>query len=82
MAFFDAAPPRFFRLGALDCHHVTTPVAVGKRIEGAPGRFVAVERLPEVGRHRHFARPGVELYAKTGCLTDALLRRSGFTVPA
>ncbi|UXS34671.1 MarR family transcriptional regulator [Agrobacterium tumefaciens] len=40
-------------------------------------RSTTDERLVEV-----FLTPkGTELHPKTGCLTDALLRRSGFTIP-
>ena len=31
--------------------------------------------------HVHLSQKGTNLHAKTGCLTDTLLRRSGFTVP-
>ncbi|MBA8877607.1 MarR family winged helix-turn-helix transcriptional regulator [Phyllobacterium myrsinacearum] len=52
-----------------------------KRLESAGflvrRRSVTDERLVEV----HLSPKGAELHAKTGCLTETLLRRSGFTVP-
>ena len=52
-----------------------------KRLEAAGflgrHRSTADERLVEV----HLTAKGRDLHVKTGCLTDALLKRSGFTVP-
>lgn len=52
-----------------------------KRLENAGfltrRRSVADERQVQV----HLSPKGVGLQAKTGCLTETLLRRSGFTVP-
>lgn len=52
-----------------------------KRLESAGfvtrQRSISDERQVRV----HTTTKGGELHSKTGCLTDALLRRSGFTVP-
>ncbi len=52
-----------------------------KRLESAGfvtrQRSTADERQVQV----HLSPKGAELHAKTGCLTETLLRRSGFTVP-
>jgi DNA-binding MarR family transcriptional regulator len=52
-----------------------------KRLESAGfvarRRSVSDERLVEV----HLNPKGADLHAKTGCLTETLLRRSGFTIP-
>jgi MarR family transcriptional regulator, organic hydroperoxide resistance regulator len=52
-----------------------------KRLEGAGfvtrRRSVSDERQVQV----YLSPKGANLHAKTGCLTDTLLRRSGFTVP-
>lgn len=52
-----------------------------KRLENAGfltrRRSAADERQVQV----HLSPKGVSLQVKTGCLTDTLLRRSGFTVP-
>ena len=52
-----------------------------KRLEAAGflgrHRSTADERLVEV----HLTAKGRDLHVKTGCLTDALLKHSGFTVP-
>lgn len=52
-----------------------------KRLEAAEfvtrRRSTTDERLVEV----HLTQKGVALHPKTGCLTDALLRHSGFEVP-
>jgi DNA-binding MarR family transcriptional regulator len=52
-----------------------------KRLEGAG--FVARQRSTSDERQVqvHLTPKGSKLHAKTGCLTDILLRRSGFTVP-
>jgi len=51
-----------------------------KRLENAG--FVTRERSAADERQVlvHLSRKGKALHAKTGCLTDTLLRRSGFTV--
>lgn len=52
-----------------------------KRLEAAAfvtrRRSATDERLVEV----HLTNKGLDLHPKTGCLTDALLRHSGFDVP-
>ena len=52
-----------------------------KRLESAG--FVTRQRGASDERqvHVHLSPKGTNLHAKTGCLTDTLLRRSGFTVP-
>ena len=52
-----------------------------KRLESAG--FVARQRSAADERQVqvHLSKKGRDLHAKTGCLTDALLRHSGFTVP-
>lgn len=52
-----------------------------KRLEGAG--FVTRQRSTSDERQvRVYLSPkGAKLHVKTGCLTDTLLRRSGFTVP-
>ncbi len=52
-----------------------------KRLESAG--FVSRQRsaLDERQVQVHLSKKGRDLHAKTGCLTDALLRHSGFTVP-
>ncbi len=51
-----------------------------KRLEAAG--FVTRQRgaVDERQVHVHLSPKGSKLHAKTGCLTDTLLRRSGFTV--
>jgi MarR family transcriptional regulator, organic hydroperoxide resistance regulator len=65
------------RLG-LESSTITPAV---KRLEAAGflsrRRSTTDERLVEV----FLTQKGTDLHPKTGCLTDALLRRSGFTVP-
>ena len=52
-----------------------------KRLENAG--FVARQRSTSDERQVqvHLSQKGASLHAKTGCLTEALLRHSGFTVP-
>jgi DNA-binding MarR family transcriptional regulator len=69
--------------------------AIGERLALEPSTITpAVKRLESAGfvlRERstsdervvevHLTKKGKNLHAKTGCLTDALLRHSGFPVP-
>ena len=52
-----------------------------KRLEA--GGFVSRKRSASDERQVevHLTRKGRDLHAQTGCLTDALLQRSGFTIP-
>ncbi len=63
---------------ALESSTITPAV---KRLEAAGfverRRSATDERQVEV----HLSRKGRDLHARTGCLTDALLAHSGFTVP-
>jgi DNA-binding MarR family transcriptional regulator len=63
------------------CLEPSTITPAVKRLEAAGflarHRSTVDERLVEV----HLTAKGRDLHVKTGCLTDALLKHSGFTVP-
>ncbi|WP_163564649.1 MarR family transcriptional regulator, partial [Klebsiella pneumoniae] len=76
-------------------HDGLTISAIGDRLALEPSTITpAVKRLESAGflaRRRsvtderqvevHLSPKGTELHARTGCLTETLLRRSGFTIP-
>ncbi|CAN7482026.1 MarR family transcriptional regulator [Bosea sp. LjRoot9] len=86
---------QYLVLGALWEKDGLTIGAIGERLALEPSTITpAVKRLEAAGfltRRRstederlvevHLTQKGMSLHPKTGCLTDALLRHSGFDVP-
>lgn len=87
--------PQYLVLAALSEQDGQTISAIADRLNLESSTITPlVKRLEQAGmlaRHRNpederevqvtLAKKGKELYAKSGCLTDELLKRSGFSVP-